>query len=207
MDMLFLSGFGLGIAIVASPGAVTTQAIRRGLSSGFMSSFILQVGAIMGLLFWAFIGLIGIQIVAQNIFFRLFLGIGGGLLLIFLAKNALQTAYNNPQPTATLKNDKHDFMLGIALSLANPLPMILWMGIANDFLNTLSDSQNYGAFSLFVSGFFVSALLWSVALSIILRLGHKMVSPRIFQVVNLLSAIILSLFAIKLLWGAVRLVA
>lgn len=201
MDALFLSGFSLGIAIVASPGAVTTQAIRRGLDGGFFASFILQLGAVIGLAIWAIVALVGITILAEYVIIQVLLGLAGSGLLLYLAKDALQSTQSLVTLTAESSYEKkNDFMLGTALSLANPLPMLLWMGIANSLLEDISKSQDYGAFLLFFIGFVVSALLWATLLSGLLLFGKRFVSARLFRTINCMSGVILGGFAIKLLW-------
>lgn len=201
MDILFWSGVGLGVAVVASPGAVTAQAIRRGLDDGFIPSLILQLGAVVGLVLWAIVALVGITILAKTILFQIALGVVGSGLLLYLAGDALRAAYIGEKMSTSTSENKHDFVMGTALSLANPLPMILWLGIANDLLSDLSTSQDYRAFGLFLGGFIASALLWSVSLSGLLVLGRQFISPTLFRAINFSSAIILGLFAAKLLWN------
>ena len=51
--MLFFAAFGLGLAFCAPPGAVTAEAVRRGLSRGFRAALLLELGSLVGDAFWA----------------------------------------------------------------------------------------------------------------------------------------------------------
>jgi chemosensory pili system protein ChpE len=44
----------------AAPGAVNTEALRRGIQRGFYASFSVQLGALLGDLLWAIVGLTGV---------------------------------------------------------------------------------------------------------------------------------------------------
>jgi hypothetical protein len=53
MEMLFVSAFGLSLALWAVPGAVTTEALRRGLTRRWWSVSFLLLGTLAGDALWA----------------------------------------------------------------------------------------------------------------------------------------------------------
>ncbi len=59
MPLLFVSAFGLGLAFCAPPGAVTAEALRRGLERGFWSVLLLELGSLVGDATWAALALFG----------------------------------------------------------------------------------------------------------------------------------------------------
>ena len=127
----FLSAFGLGLAFFAAPGAITAQLLRRGLERGFLSALSLQLGALIGVTLWAVLAFVGAAFLAQNVFVRLILSVVGILLLLWLAWQALSTAYHGKISEAREPDVRGDFALGVALSLANPLPIAFWLSIGS----------------------------------------------------------------------------
>jgi len=100
VNSLFLSAIGLGIAYNAAPGAVNTEALRRGLARGFRPALLVQLGALIGDTTWAALALTGTVFLVHNRSLRLFLGIAGACFLLRLAWNALQEAWSGGLPRA-----------------------------------------------------------------------------------------------------------
>ena len=197
---LLVAGAGLAIAIVASPGAVTAQVVRLGLQRGFMPSFVFQIGALIGLLLWAVIAFAGIELLSQSQLLQLGLGIVGGVLLLYLARDALRTARASLDITTEAASSRGDFTLGLGLSLANPLPLAVWLGFGNTITGTFETASDGEAFVVFLVGFTISALLWAIALSGFLNWGKRFVTARLFHVIGLFSGLLLALFGLRLLW-------
>ena len=59
MDQLLLSALGLGLVFSATPGAVNTESLRRGVSQGFWPALLVQLGSPTGDLIWAAVALTG----------------------------------------------------------------------------------------------------------------------------------------------------
>lgn len=204
--LLFLSACGLGIAFCASPGAITAQVIRRGLEQGFLSALFLQLGALIGMTLWAIIAFIGAAMLVHNLPARLILGVVGALLLLWLMWQALREAYHGTAGEAAKATDiRGDFALGIALSLANPLPIAFWLGIGSTMIATEKTFFTLKDLLIFFAGFLLSALLWCVLLASLLAWGQRFVTPLFFRLVNLICGLALGFFALKLLWSTLML--
>jgi chemosensory pili system protein ChpE len=198
---LFLTGFGLGFAICASPGAVTTQAVQRGLEHGFGAAMTLQIGALVGIALWGIIGLMGAALLAGNDVLRVVLSIGSVALLLWLAWKSLRSAYRGqpPQDAAGSTTTRGDFALGAALSLINPLPMVFWLGVGS----TVMPSPSLLNVAVFFAGLMSSAVLWSVLLAALTAWGKRYVTPMLFRVVNGVCGVALGVFAIRLVWSMI----
>jgi chemosensory pili system protein ChpE len=55
MITLFLASFALGLAFCAPPGAITAEALRRGLARGFRPALLVELGSLIGDATWALI--------------------------------------------------------------------------------------------------------------------------------------------------------
>ena len=63
---LAITGLLLGLAYSAVPGAVNTEALRRGLDRGFRPAALVQTGALLGDIGWAVLGLTGAVVLIQR---------------------------------------------------------------------------------------------------------------------------------------------
>ncbi|MDQ2787111.1 MAG: LysE family translocator, partial [Chloroflexota bacterium] len=97
---LFVSAVGLGVAYCAAPGAVNTEAVRRGLARGFRPVLLVQLGSLIGDALWATLALTGTAFLGHNRSLRLVLGIAGACFLLRLAWSALQEAWRGGLPGA-----------------------------------------------------------------------------------------------------------
>lgn len=214
----FLSACGLGFAFCALPGAVTTQAVRRGLEHGFLSALSLQLGALLGVALWAIVAFMGIAVLVQRPLARLTLGGAGVLILFWLTWRALNAAAHGTtteeatpdeakaERPAKLVRSRRDVAVGAALSLANPGAIAFWLGIGSTAMTPAQAAPNGIDLTVFLVGLLSGALLWCFLLSGLLGWGRRFVTPLFFRVVNLVCGLALGVFALKLLWSTILLV-
>jgi threonine/homoserine/homoserine lactone efflux protein len=191
---VFLFAFWLGLAICASPGAVTTQAVRNGLEHGFRAALSLQVGALVGMVLWSSIGLIGATLLTENMIIRLILSLIGIVLLLWLMGQALRDAIRNQPVETSPSSVRGDFAMGAGLSLANPLPIALWLGVGS---STISSPTLFEV-GIFFMGLISSAMLWSVLLAGLTAWGRRFITPLLFRLVSLVCGLALGVFAVRL---------
>jgi threonine/homoserine/homoserine lactone efflux protein len=203
--LLFFSAFGLGLVLFATPGAITAQLLRGLGQRGFLWALFLQLGALIGLILWAIIALIGATFLVQNMLARVMLGAMGVLLLLGLAWQALRDAYRGKGGETKAVNVRGDFALGAALTLANPFPVVFWLSVLPTLIATGRVSLDLKEVMVFFTGFLVSALLWSVFMSSLISWGRRFVRPVFFRLVNLVCGLSLGFFAFKLLWSTLLL--
>jgi threonine/homoserine/homoserine lactone efflux protein len=199
---LILSAIGLGIAYNAAPGAVNTEALRRGLARGFRPALLVQLGALIGDLLWAALALTGTAFLAERQSARLVLGIAGACFLLRLAWNALQEAWRGGLPRAHGHTSRGDFATGAVFSLANPFALAFWTGIGSGF--AASGGATSGRFVLLFAGFAAGALLWCLTIPILIGWGRRFIRPALFRWLNALCGLALSYFGLSLLWRTIH---
>ena len=194
---LLLSALGLGLAYAAAPGAVNTEAVRRGLAHGPRSAFLVEAGSLIGDSLWALLALTGVALFGRHLAVQVVLGIAGGCFLLRMAWNALHDAWLARQPVAK-QRARGDFATGAFFGLANPVGLAFWSGVGS---GVVAMGATEVGFAFFFAGFFAGASLWCIALSLLLGLGRRWVHPSFFRLVNAICGLILGYFGIKLLWS------
>lgn len=125
------TAIGLGIAFCALPGAVMVRAIRRGVERGFLAALCLQLGALIGVMLWAVVALLGTALLLQNQLARLAFGVAGGIVLLQLTWQAFRDAFRVYASKAHGTHVTGDVALGAVLSLINPGAIGFWLGIGS----------------------------------------------------------------------------
>jgi chemosensory pili system protein ChpE len=202
--VIILTGVALGFAYCAVPGAVNTECIRRGLVGGMRPALLIQIGAIVGDLFWATLGLTGAAILRRFDAVTVLLGLIGAGFLFALARNSFLAAIRpSAASTAVAGKPGRPLLVGMAFSLANPAGLAFWSGMGSGLLATLGEPTRV-QIALILAAFFVGALLWSGLVSAIVSWGRRFATPKLFRWVDAISGVALSYFGVRLLLTTTR---
>ncbi|MFN8539139.1 MAG: LysE family transporter [Thermomicrobiales bacterium] len=207
MDTLFLSAFGLGIAFCAPPGAITAEALRRGLARGFRPALLLELGSLIGDAAWAALALAGAAIVVQNRAIQIVLGAAGVFFLLRLAWGALRAGWEGRAPQAKAGLRGGDFGAGAVLSLANPWAIAFWLGMGGVLTGLGVAEPRPSDYGIFFAGFMFGAAIWCFLIAGLIGWGRRFVTPGFFRAVNLLCGLALGYFGLRLGVAVIGLVA
>src|SRR5579883_1692396 len=141
-SQLLATAIGLGMTYNAAPGAVNTEALRRGLSRGARSALLVQLGALIGDSMWA-----------------------------ALAWSALSDARTGHAPSTEGRASRGDFATGAFFSLANPFALAFWSGIGGALTVSETGGSHGSGFAMLFAGFVLGALLWCLAMPVALGWG------------------------------------
>ena len=202
---LFLSAVGLAIAFCAPPGAVTAEALRRGLARGFRAALLLELGSLIGDATWAAIALIGAAVLVQHTAVRVMLGALGAFFLLRLAWSALRDARAGAMPKAGASTDHGDFTTGAVVSLTNPFAVAFWLGVGGAMAAVGVADPRPAHFAVFFAGFMLGAVAWCFFISALIGWGRRLLSASFFRWVNLLAGLALGYFGLRLLVSTVGL--
>jgi len=198
---LFLSALVLALLLCSPPGAVNTEALRRGLSGGFGRAWRVELGSCVGDLAWAALALVGLAFLVTNDAARLALGFGGAALLVYLAYQAAKDARNGHLPEASAAGGGSDLATGAMISLGNPFQVAFWLGIGGSVLGTVSPSPSPYDFMMFFAGYITGLIVWSLSYSALIGYGRRYVTPTLFRVISAVCAAVMLFFAASLLWS------
>lgn len=201
MQLTFLlTAIGLGLAYAAAPGAVNTEAIRRGATHGAHSTFRVEAGSLIGDSLWAVLALTGVTVFVHYLAIQLVLGIAGGCFLLRLAWIALYEAFaqrTSSSAEVAVASTRGDFATGVVFGLANPVGLAFWSGVGS---SVIASGATGVQFILFFVGFFVGATLWGIGISTTLHWGRRWIRPSMFRWINALCGLALGFFGVRVLW-------
>ncbi len=130
---LIATAVGLGLAYAAAPGAVNTEALRRGVTWGARSALLVETGSLIGDSLWAVLALTGVTLLTRYLALQILLGITGGFFLLRLAWLALSEAFaRRHATTGNVSSTQGDFATGVVFGLANPVGLALWLMLMQD---------------------------------------------------------------------------
>ncbi len=203
MWFVIVTGFSLGLAYAAIPGPVNTETIRRGLASGFRPAVLVQLGAMLGDLVWAVVGLTGVAVLAGSDGVSTVLGFIGAVFLLGLALSSIQAARLGASPVlTTIGRSSRHVVIGAMFSLASPIGLVFWAGLGSGLIVALGDPTR-SELVLVMLSFMTAVLVWSVGLSLAISLGRRHMTSRLVRFVDATSGVVLGWFGFHLLWSTV----
>jgi hypothetical protein len=116
MEILFVSAFGLSLALWAVPGAVTTEALRRGLTGRWWSVSFILLGTLAGDALWAGVSFLFAAILARNTVAHGLLGALETVVLLSLAWVSLKAGWSKGRASARETSINGDVATGALLS-------------------------------------------------------------------------------------------
>lgn len=199
---LIATAVGLGAAYSAAPGAVNTEAIRRGVTRGARSALLVETGSLIGDSLWALLALTGITLLIRYQAVQVVLGITGGFFLLRLAWLALSEAFTRQHASSDhVTPARGDFATGMVFGLANPVGLAFWSGLGSSVVTWGATGWQ---FVMFFAGFFLGTVLWCIGISAAIRWGRQWIQPAMFRWINALCGLALGYFGIRVLWTTVQ---
>ena len=199
---LIVTAIGLGLAYAAAPGAVNTEAIRRGVTWGARSTLLVETGSLIGDSLWAVLALTGVTLLTRYLVVQVLLGIAGGFFLLRLAWLALSEAFARQHASqSNVATTRGNFATGVVFGLANPIGLAFWSGLGS---SVVASGVTGWQFAFFFAGFFLGAVFWCVVISAVMRWGRRWIHPALFRWINALCGLALGYFGVRVLWMTVQ---
>jgi threonine/homoserine/homoserine lactone efflux protein len=194
---LFLSSVGISIAFSLAPGAVATEALRRGVDGGARSVMLVRLGALGGNLVWAAVALAGGGLLVQHPPVRLLFGIAGSLLLLRMARTSLASFRQGVTGREAAPASRRDLAAGAVLALASPMHVVFWLGVAN--------TAPAGGMAACVAGFSVGYMLYTAVMAALLASVRRAVGDGLFRWAHLGYGAFAAYLGMRLLLNTARL--
>ncbi|AXF19896.1 lysine transporter LysE [Burkholderia pyrrocinia] len=204
-------GFFLSLSLCLDIGLVNVAMLSLTLSHGFRPGFWLGVGSCVGDLVYAALALAGMAVLLQFEAVRWIVWIGGGAVLLFLtwkmAREALAPARagdddadDTPQPRASARRS---FLRGMLLAMSSP-SAILWFAAVGGALIAKAGATTPATASVFLSGFFLGGLAWTLFMCTLASQGRKRAGAGLMRTCHIASALLFAYFSYSVIVGGYR---
>ncbi|MDH0895150.1 MULTISPECIES: LysE family translocator [unclassified Pseudomonas] len=161
MLAIFLAAMLFGLAFCASPGAVFSETLRRGLIGGFRPALLVQLGSLIGDAVWALIGLTSLVLLLAQDSVRVPLTVACAVYLVWLGLQGLRDAWSPPaQEEGGDTRGRNAFGAGALLSLSNPKNIVFWGALGSALAGMVEGTPSRAQMAVFFAGFMFASLLW-----------------------------------------------
>ena len=183
----------LGITLAAPIGPVSVEMIRRGLKYGFLSAFVVRLGAAVGNLACLLISYYSISQLEEKHFAVTGLSILSLILLVHRSYVCITTSIESLEFHCN-KAKNSGVLTGLFLSVANPIAFIFWSGIVSNSQNSFNSDLISNLLII------VGVLIWGVIFSLFLSVGKDYLTQKSLLYINRISGLIMLYYCIKFFW-------
>ena len=191
------NGFFLSLSLCLDIGLVNVAMLSLTLTHGFRPGFWLGLGSCFGDLAYAALALAGMAALLQFDAVRWIVWIGGSAMLLYLtwkmAREALVRAPNEADsdvpPTVDAPPAARGFLRGMMLAMSSP-SAILWFAAVGGALIAKAGATSPATASVFLAGFFLGGLCWTVFLCMLASHGRKRAGAGLLRGCHVVSALL-----------------
>jgi threonine/homoserine/homoserine lactone efflux protein len=198
----------LGLTLAAPIGPVNLEIIKRGLNSGFKQAFLTGAGAMCADTTYLILIFFGLTSFLNFAFMKIFLGIAGSIILIYLGVMSAKEFFRKADATENKPHRlfKTSFVTGYVLAISSPMTIVWWTGVFGALLAAQTHTQT--TISAFFSclSILLGCFLWVFSLAAALHWGKKIINEKITRFISFFAGLFLILFGIYFLYRAVGLI-
>jgi len=198
---LFVTGFLLSLSLSLDLGTVNVAMIRVGIRHGPRPAFFLGLGSCLGDLAYAGASLVAISFILQSLVVRWALWLLGTLVLLVLAYRMLRESLHEHQlpgvaaPAGAPASSMRQLAQGFGLAISSPSAILWFATVGGSIIAASAGAQS--ALLPFFSGFFISGVLWSLAIALLSGQGRRVLGPRLVRWFSIGSAALFLYLALK----------
>ena len=198
----------LGLSLAAPIGPVNLEIIKRGLNSGFKQAFLTGAGAMCADTTYLILIFFGLTSFLNFAFMKIFLGIAGSIILIYLGVMSAKEFFRKVDATENKPHRlfKTSFVTGYVLAISSPMTIVWWTGVFGALLAAQTNTQT--TISAFFSclSILLGCFIWVFSLAAALHWGKKIINEKITRFISFFAGLFLILFGIYFLYRAVGLI-
>lgn len=198
----------LGLTLAAPIGPVNLEIIKRGLHSGFKQAFLTGAGAMCADTTYLILIFFGLTSFLNFVFMKIFLGIAGSLILIYLGVMSTIVVFRKADATENKPHRlfKTSFVTGYVLAISSPMTIVWWTGVFGALLAAQTQTQtNISAFFSCLS-ILLGCFLWVFFLAVALHWGKKIINEKFIRFITLIAGLFLIGFGISFLYRSYGLI-
>lgn len=195
------NGFFLSLSLCLDIGLVNVAILSLTLSHGFKPGFWLGLGSCFGDLAYAVLALAGMAALLRFDAVRWVVWVGGAAMLLYLTwKMAREAWLSKASPVAVSSGrgaradvspgrSSREFVRGVMLAMSSP-SAIVWFAAVGGALIAKAGATNARAASIFLGGFFLGGLCWTIFLCALASHGRKRAGAGLLRACHIASAVL-----------------
>lgn len=194
-------GLGLGAGMTPGPllGLVINETLRGGWRAGMLVALAPAVTDVAIILF-CYLVLVRLPVLAFPL-----LSIAGGLYVMFLAWETLRVS--GPATVAAITpspSTRQSLVKGVLVNLLNPHPYLFWLTVGGPLITKSYQQSAVGSIAAFLSGFYGCLVGAKILVALLIHAGRVRLQGKSYGLALRLSAGVLLVFGVLLLWGGAR---
>lgn len=207
LELIGLVGYGMviGVALAAPIGPVNIEIITRGIRNGFLSGWLVGLGALSTDTVYAVLVVSGLTPLADSTELRFPLFLAGGVMLAYVAISGLRRAGGAADTVGdTPVRRGRSYITGVLIAALSPMGIVYWLSVGAALVaEAVGRAGTVGA-PVLVAGVFLGLLAWVSTLSVLAQVARRFVTGRGLRWINILSGLAILGFAIYFFVQAFR---
>jgi L-lysine exporter family protein LysE/ArgO len=212
------NGFFLSLSLCLDIGLVNVAILSLTLSRGFKPGFWLGLGSCFGDLAYAALALAGMAALLRFDAVRWIVWMGGATMLLYLTWKMARDALS-PSTTATAARSasaadaspaearaarsSREFLRGLMLAMSSP-SAIIWFAAVGGAMIAKAGATNARTASIFLGGFFLGELCWTLFLCTLASHGRKRAGAGLLRACHTASALLFAYLAYSVIVDGYR---
>ncbi|MBU1031418.1 LysE family transporter [Patescibacteria group bacterium] len=193
----------IGISIGAIPGIIFFEILRRTLTKGFLSGFLLSIGEFLGnflvllLIYFGFSQLFTLKL--TNVLLYLI----GSLILGYIGIIAFKLTKENIEQSYKQKVvDRSSLVAGFLIAITNPVAIALWLSLVGSYIQKLSKTS--AVINIFFLAF--GLVIFYFAMVTVVNLTKRKIPTKYILLLSKLFGAVLLFYAISFLYNFLKLI-
>ena len=200
MLQILAQGMLVGLALAAPVGPINIEIVRRGLAGGFLSGWLVGIGAMTADVIFCALIVTGVAQIADSPRLRVPMYIAGAVVLIYLGVNGLRSVITGRAVDADPASGTRSFATGLLMAVSNPMGIVYWLSIGSALIASAIAAAGPGAGPVLVAGVFTGITAWVTFLAGLTKLGRSHVSAAFMRGVSAVGAVVLLGFGLYFAW-------
>jgi threonine/homoserine/homoserine lactone efflux protein len=203
---VFLSYVLLGLSLAAPIGPVNAAQLDKGIKHGFLSSWLVGIGAFVADGIYMVAVYIGVVNFLETSFMQTFLWLFGSFVLIYTGVESIVSAGPHISRTNKVREPLYkSFLSGFFISISNPLTILFWLGIYGSVLAKTAATSSQEQLIMYSCAIFLGLLIWDVTMAGISSSFKKFFTDKMITFISVISGISLIGFGIYFGFEAIKL--
>ncbi len=202
LTSVFIKGLIVGFLIAAPVGPVNVMCVRRTIMHGRLVGFVSGMGAATADTIFGAIAAFGLSFVYEMLMTeRLWLGLGGGVLLLVMGVRTLLAEPPRATDTADPPNLLGDYTSTLFLTLTNPVTIVSFLAAFTAVGVAAEPGEPIGLDDwVLLLGVFLGASTWWLVITEAVALFHGRIPLTILRWTNRVAGVVILAFAVVVLW-------